>query len=640
LGNRRTESARGLKDRQRSFDVTTEQVTGAFAGSLDLDQGALLGQVAHLDRSWLEVSITDPAILDRVTVTDLVSFDTDADFLIGVVDSVINAGGGLESFAQRVGSDSRTEYVEGGINRDQGASGDGAGVQAIARVTPIGAFRPDEGAGGYFTRGASVYPHVGGDCHLLDGDLLERFMSILAEGVPEDERLILGRYVGGRKALAVADGNRLFQRHVALLGSTGSGKSWAVALMLERAARLQHANLIVFDLHGEYGPLTRPAGGRPPIARGLRVAGPSDIGRVDENLLHLPYWLLRRDELMTMLTNINDPNAPDQILRLTEHLQTLKQISLVEAGRDDATATFTVDSPIPYRLDHLVSMLTQDNLERIPQHPSNRLEPGPYFGRLTGIINRLESRVSDPRFSFIFNPPEHTLSYQWLMDKAAVLLQAGPGDTGIKVIDLSEVPSSVLPIVVGVLARFVYDVQFWIDPSKRVPLCMVCDEAHLYLPAREGSAPVHSASLAAFEAIAKEGRKYGVALLVVSQRPADVSRTILSQCNNFIVMRIANDHDQSMIERLIPETVGGVKGTLPVLDIGEAVVIGDALLLSNRLKFDPPEVQPSSTTQPYWSMWTEQASSRDAIDAGVEALRNQSRDQAGAAGSSPAAFGA
>jgi hypothetical protein len=102
-------------------------------------------------------------------------------------------------------------------------------------------------------------------------------------------------------------------------------------------------------------------------------------------------------------------------------------------------------------------------------------------------------------------------------------------------------------------------------------------------------------------------------------------------------MRIANDNDQSMIERLVPETVGGVKGTLPVLDIGEAVVIGDALLLSNRLKFDAPQIQPTSTTQPYWSMWTEQPSSRDAIDAGVEALRNQSRDELGTAGASPAA---
>lgn len=586
--------------------MSIEAQTGEVAGGLDLNSGPLVGHVRRLDRHWIDVTVADPAIVRRITISDLVAFDTDAEFLVGMIDSITLAD----------------------AHRPDGNGATPAGTGVEVRVTPVGAFRPSE-MGGFFTRGASVYPHVGNDCHLLDGDRLARFMTILADEVPPDERLQIGHYVGGRKAAAVADGNRLFQRHVALLGSTGSGKSWAVAMMLERASRLAHSNLIVFDLHGEYGPLTESSDSGKPLARGLRVAGPADIGKVDENLLHLPYWLLRRDELMTILANLNDPNAPDQLMRLTEHLQTLKQISLVEAGRDSAVATFTVDAPIPYPLDHLVSMLSQENTERIPRHPSNQLDPGPYFGRLTGLINRLQARAADPRFSFIFSPPEHTLSYQWLTDKAATLLEAGPGETGIKIIDLSEVPSSVLPMVVGVLARFVYDVQFWIDPERRVPICLVCDEAHAYLPSREDSVPIHSAALAAFEAIAKEGRKYGVGLFVVSQRPSDVSRTILSQCNNFIVMRTANDRDQTMVERLISDTMPGVKGVLPVLDIGEAVVIGDALLLPNRLKFDAPETPPASTTQPYWTMWTERPSTRDAIEDGVEALRNQARDTTG-----------
>jgi len=154
---------------------------------------------------------------------------------------------------------------------------------------------------------------------------------------------------------------------------------------------------------------------------------------------------------------------------------------------------------------------------------------------------------------------------------------------------------------------------------------VVCDEAHLYLPAAEESGPVHRAALRAFEAIAKEGRKYGVALLVVSQRPTDVSRTILSQCNNFVLMRMTNDYDQAIIEKLVPETLSGVTGVLPVLDVGEAVVIGDALLLPSRVKFDAPASKPASSTQPYWTLWAEQPSSRRAIAAGVEALRKQLR---------------
>ena len=583
--------------------MSIEPQIGKAAGGLDLDAGRLVGPVRRLDRHGIDVTVTDPEIVKQITVSDLVAFDTDAEYLVGMIDSIM-------------------------LGDAAPGPGNGAAVAdgvVELRATPIGAFHPSD-TGGSFTRGASVFPHVGSDCHLLEGELLDRFMTVLAEEVPPEERLLFGHYVSGRKAVAVADGNRLFQRHVALLGSTGSGKSWAVALMLERASRLAHSNLIVFDLHGEYGPLTESSNGRKPIARGLRVAGPADIGKVDENLLHLPYWLLRRDELMTILANDNDPDAPDQLLRLTEHLQTLKQISLVEAGRDSAVATFTVDAPIPYPLSNLVSMLTQENTERIPRHPSNQLDPGPYFGRLTGLLNRLQARATDPRFSFIFRPPEHTMSYQWLADKATTLLEAGPGETGIKIIDLSEVPSSVLPMVVGVLARFVYDVQFWIDPDRRVPLSLVCDEAHLYLPSREDSAPIHRAALDAFEAVAKEGRKYGVSLFVISQRPGDVSHTILSQCNNFIVMRTANDRDQAMVERLISDTIPGVKGVLPVLEIGEAVVIGDALLLPNRLKFDPPEVAPASTTQPYWTLWTERPSTRDAIEDGVEALRNQARD--------------
>jgi DNA helicase HerA-like ATPase len=156
-------------------------------------------------------------------------------------------------------------------------------------------------------------------------------------------------------------------------------------------------------------------------------------------------------------------------------------------------------------------------------------------------------------------------------------------------------------------------------------VCLVCDEAHLYLPVREDIGPAHRAALRAFEAIAKEGRKYGVALMLVSQRPNDVSRAILSQCNNFIIMRVTSDLDRAMIERLMPETLSGVMDVLPALDVGEAVLIGDALVLPTRVKLDPPMIKPASATQPYWSLWSEQPSSPEGIAAGVEALRSQVR---------------
>jgi Helicase HerA, central domain len=566
---------------------------------LELAQGALLGHVCRLDPSRIEVELLGSDLAACATVADMVALPVgDGSFLIGLVGAVSGGPGSTDAGLQR----------------------------GSLTVMPAGTIRSDNGSNNWvFRRGASVYPHVGGNCHLVEGETLRQVMTILAGEVAPGERLALGHYVADHGSPAIADGNHMFQRHAALLGSTGTGKSWAVALMVERAAALGHANLVVFDLHGEYWPLTEGVDGRKPVARGLRVAGPADRGSNSDDLLHLPYWLFERDELMTVVQDPTDPHAADQLFRFSEHVLTLKEISLRDAGRPEAVATFTVDSPIPYKLGHLVQMLKQDDTEKIPRHPGNHLDPGPFAGRLTGLISRLEARAADPRYAFIFDPPDSTLTYDWLAITARKLLNAGPASAGIKIIDLSEVPSAIVPMVAGVLARFVYGIQFWMKPNQRTPVCLVCDEAHLYLPPAEDASPIHRVALQAFEAIAKEGRKHGVALVVVSQRPTDVSRTILSQCHNFVIMRVTNDYDRGMIERLIPETLAGVTNVLPVLDVGEAVVIGDALLLPTRIKLDRPTFAPASDTQPFWTLWAQQASSHEAISAGTEALRNQYR---------------
>jgi uncharacterized protein len=193
------------------------------------------------------------------------------------------------------------------------------------------------------------------------------------------------------------------------------------------------------------------------------------------------------------------------------------------------------------------------------------------------------------------------------------------------VIDFSEVPAEALPVVVGVIARLLYDVQFWMDPDQRTPISFICDEAHLYLPVSEASEPVHRVALRAFEEIAKEGRKYGVGLVVVTQRPADVSRTVVAQCNNFIVMRLTNDRDQQVIEQLVPESLSRLTDLLPLLEVGEAVVLGDALLLPTPVRFDPPAVKPASATRAFLNDWAKQPTSAGAIVEGVEALRRQIR---------------
>jgi hypothetical protein len=568
--------------------------------SLELTHGPRLGRVGRVDSSAAVVQIEDPDLVARITVNDLVAARgrKPGEHLIALVEAVTAGAAGEPAI-------------------DQAAAG-------VARLALIGTFL--EGAAGHgdrFTRGAHTFPNIGADCHLIEEELLVRFMSILGESVPEDQRLALGRFVAEQGAAAIADGDKFFQRHLAVLGSTGAGKSWTVALMLERAARLAHANVIVLDMHGEYGPLTQGSADSPPIARGLRIAGPGD-GAADD-VIFVPYWLLDRDEMLSLVLDETDSDAASQAMRFTDHVHKLKRGTLFEIGHEEIAGTFTVDSPIPYRLTTLLSWLQSDNTEKIVRQPSGNVEPGPYYDRLTRFVGRLEARISDGRYAFMFQPPDECLEYDWLEKFAASLLDSGIDRPGIKVIDFSEVPAEALPVVVGVIARLLYDVQFWMEPTQRTPISFICDEAHLYLPVHEVSEPVHRVALRAFEEIAKEGRKYGVGLVVVTQRPADVSRTIVAQCNNFVVMRLTNDRDQQVIEQLVPESLSRLTDVLPLLEVGEAVVLGDALLLPTPVKFDAPAVKPASATRAFWNDWASQPSSPGAIVEGVESLRRQLR---------------
>jgi DNA helicase HerA-like ATPase len=561
----------------------------------------LLGAVVAVRGDEIEVLLSDGAGPSSVTVSDLVALEAGADTLVGVVGEIERqAHGGIRLHAMPVGT------IHSGTGR--------------------------------FSRGARRLPHIGSGCRTLEGERLDSFLATLADGVSPQERLVLGRYAAGAGAAVVADGNRLFQRHLALLGSTGSGKSWTVALLLERAAALRHANLVVLDVHGEYGALADPRDGSAPVAQRLRVAGPADLLYGGEDVLHIPYWLLQREELLSLVMSESDPHAADQRLCVSDRIQTLKRAALSHMGAHQAVATATVDAPVPYELQHLIDWLARDEVETIVRQPSGRVDPGPYHGKLGSLLARLESRVADPRYGFIFHPPGSAGGGDWLAEVAETLLRAGAGEAGIKVIDLSEVPAVILPMVAGVLARLIYNLQFWMEPEHRTPVCIVCDEAHVYMPAEAGASspsagspgggsPVHRVALEAFETIAKEGRKYGVCLAVVSQRPSDVSRTILSQCNNFLVMRLTGDRDQDVVARLVPAALGGIAGRLPTLDVGECFLLGDAVALPLRIELDAPRVPPTSETMPYWSLWARKPSSPGAIGDGVEALRNQWRGE-------------
>jgi hypothetical protein len=218
---------------------------------------------------------------------------------------------------------------------------------------------------------------------------------------------------------------------------------------------------------------------------------------------------------------------------------------------------------------------------------------------------------------------------EWL-EKVSELLIGGRGAQadqkgGIKIINFSEVPSDILPLMVSLIARLIFVISQWTDRDKRHPIALFCDEAHLYILERTSSDAADEISVGIFERIAKEGRKYGVGLIVISQRPSEVNRTVLSQCNNVIAMRLTNGEDQSVIKSLLPDSLGGFGDLLPVLDVGEALVVGDASLLPTRVVVSEPKFKPSSATVNFWDRWRDSEPKLD-IKTAVRAWRRQSSD--------------
>lgn len=579
-------------------------MTGPALVFTDKDQ---VGRVAGVDTSRVAIDVTNSEMLTRVGIGQLVAMKgaTQAEFLIGMTDRV------TRSLREELPSLEDGEFSELTISPADN-------MQAFV----IGTYRTVDGdQTNTFKRGADSFPQIDRDCFIIEGVNLQRFMGILGAGLSDDERLKLGTFVADRGAEAVASGDRFFQRHAAILGSTGSGKSWAVALILERAAKLSYPNIVLFDMHGEYGPLADESKGG--FAKRFRIAGPGDISAPKDDTLFLPYWLLNRDEMLSMILDRSDQNAPNQASRFTRHVRELKGKTLEDAGRTDVKETFTVDSPIPYAVSELVARLKTDNITKGVGQKGQPVK-GEWEEKLTRFISRLESKLDDRRYGFMFSPPDEALDYGWLAKQIVNLLGADSG-SGIKIIDFSEVPTDVLPVVTGTLARLLYDVQFWMSADARTPITLLCDEAHLYLPVKDDADAVQRQALWSFERIAKEGRKYGFSLLVVSQRPSDVSRTILSQCNNFLALRLTNDSDQNVIKRLMPDSLVGLTAMLPLLDTGEALLLGDAVLLPTRIKLDEPQVKPDSATRDFWREWGTVKPDKKLLEAAVECLRSQSR---------------
>lgn len=549
----------------------------------NFEDGDALGRVASVDTTNVIVDVQNVDHLKCLQVNHLAVLQSSrpGQHLIGLITQVTRKRG-IEDIANDGITDQTCE-----LN--------------LCRITLIGTMLDRDGEReNVFRRTLESVPEIDANCFSLEGENLTGFMRTLSNVAADGNSLTLGKYTLDEHAVAYLNGNKFFQRHAFIGGSTGSGKSWTTAKIIEQTSKLSTANAIVFDLHGEYAPL---------VGQGIqhfRVAGPADVEAnrtIADGVLYLPYWLLSYEALVSIFVDRSDQNAPNQAMIMAREINQAKRKYLEDNSQHDVLKHFTVDSPVPFDLQFLMRQLNGINVEMVPGTRGEK--QGDFFGKLARMISRLENKISDRRLGFMFNGGGDVLDFGWLEKFAnAVLGSSGEnGKAGVKIIDFSEVPSDVLPLIVSLVARVTFSVQQWTPSELRHPIALLCDEAHLYMPQRNIADSADDVSLDIFERIAKEGRKYGVSLVVISQRPSEVNKTMLSQCSNFVSMRLTNAEDQGVIKRLLPDSLGGFSDILPTLDIGEALVVGDASLLPSRIRVDEPKKKPNSGTVNFWDEW-------------------------------------
>ena len=577
-------------------------------GIFNYEDEEALGIVISVDTATVFVGVSDIDKLRRLQVNRLVLLQSSrpGEHLIGIVQKIVR---------------SRNEST---IIDEDYADNEPYAEENVVRVALIGTHIDRQGNQiDIFKRTLETVPEIDANCFPVEGENLTAFMRVISGVAMDGQSLDLGTYTLDEAATAYLNGNKFFQRHAVIVGSTGSGKSWTTARVLEQIASLPNANAIVFDLHGEYSPLIEDG------IRHFRIAGPAELDSGEDlssGVIYLPYWLLAYESMISMFVDRSDQNAPNQTMLMSRTVTDAKKQFLYEGDHQDILDNFTVDSPIPFDLDNVLGELEELNKQMVPGARGPR--QGPYYDKLSRLIARFENRLADRRLGFMFQGPEDTNELEWLNTFCSTLVGSTLDQPnmkgGVKIIDFSEVPSDILPLIVSLVARLTFSLQQWRVSDKRHAVAIFCDEAHLYIPERSRGDAASEVSIDIFERIAKEGRKYGVGLVVISQRPSEVNRTVLSQCNNVISMRLTNAEDQSVIRRLLPDSLGGFSELLPILDTGEALVVGDASLLPSRIRIAKPSHEPNSGTVDFWDEW----SSSDAaggIGAAVDAWRKQSQ---------------
>ncbi|AVL20116.1 Bipolar DNA helicase [Enterobacter cloacae] len=448
---------------------------------------------------------------------------------------------------------------------------------------------------------------------------LDEIISIYSDSIDINERFTFSSLSLNTKVSVPVNGNRFFNKHIAIVGSTGSGKSHTVAKILQKAVDekqegykgLNNSHIIIFDIHSEY-----------------ENAFPnSNVLNVDT--LTLPYWLLNGDELEELFldTEANDHNQRN-VFRQAITLNKKRHFQ----GDPATKEIISFHSPYYFDINEVINYINNRNNERknkdnehiwsdeegnfkFDNENAHRLfkenvtpdgsSAGALNGKLLNFVDRLQSKIFDKRLDFILGEGSKSVTFKETLE---TLISYGKDKSNITILDVSGVPFEVLSICVSLISRLIFEFGYHSKKIKRksnenqdIPILIVYEEAHKYAPKSDLSK--YRTSKEAIERIAKEGRKYGVTLLLASQRPSEISETIFSQCNTFISMRLTNPDDQNYVKRLLPDTVGDITNLLPSLKEGEALIMGDSISIPSIVKIEKCTIPPSSIDIKYLDEW-------------------------------------
>jgi uncharacterized protein len=466
---------------------------------------------------------------------------------------------------------------------------DGAGDVVIADTDFLG--EGDENDGGRlinFKRGVTGYPIPGNRVFPVTGDDLKQMFA--ADERPHIEIGTVYPTQDVRGALYI---DALLGKHFALLGSTGTGKSTAAALIMHRICELApEGHIVMIDPHGEYS---------------AAFKGYGELFNVDN--LAMPYWLMNFEEHCEVF--ITSSGAERQ-----RDADILAKCLLIARGKNRAAeglTKLTVDSPIPYTLTDLLTAINNEMGLLNKAH-----DTAPYM-RLKTKIDELKS---DPRYSFMFSGMLVADSMTGFISKIFRLPAQGKP---VSIVDVSGVPSDIVSVVVAVLSRLVFDYAIWSRNELQRPVLLVCEEAHRYVPADKTSSG--QAVRKVLERIAKEGRKYGVALGLITQRPSDLAEGVLSQCGTIISMRLNNDRDQQFVKSAMPEGARGFLDVIPALRNRECIVCGEGVSIPIRVSFDNLERDrcPASSDPLFSDLWRQTGDEEAMVHRVVKRWRAQGR---------------